>query len=661
MKRKGQSIAIAAVLLLSIMAITTPGPAVASRLAKYAPADCSPGWSVVPSPNPGSYNQLYGVAAISPGDVWAVGEQYTGNTQDTLVEHWDGSSWSVVPSPNPGSFNLLLGVSAVSSSDVWAIGEYSIGNGHTMNLTEHWDGTSWSVVPSLDLGTGVNKLNSVVVIASNDVWVVGYYAVRDAAAPLTEHWDGTAWHAVPSPDPGNINDLTKVVALSSNDVWAVGSYSGVSGPSRTMTEHWDGISWSLVPSLNLGTGDNRLDGIAQVSSNNVWAVGYYAVGGYPTNLTEHWDGTSWSVIPSPDPVVGSNELNSIAQVSSDDVWAVGYSYSTEGIGSTLTEHWNGTSWSVAPSPNPGSNRNMLNAVAPLSSSDVWAVGGAGSGIDVQSLTEHYSTTSCGTNTPTPTPQPTVCPNPFVDIYTNVFFHAINSLYCQGVVSGTDASHYAPSGTASRSQFAKLVALAFGLPLTTPSSGQDFTDVPPSYWAYLYIESGYAASILNGFDAPSCAQFGQSYPCYLPGLPINRGQLTKLVVNAGGYTLSTPTTGPTFTDVPPSSPFYTYIETAHVQRVINGYPDGTFRPNNSIRRDEMGGIVYTAQQNQPTSPTPTDTAVLSVTDTPGLGMTDTPTTTATPLATDTHGTPTSTFTPTPLPSPTFTPTLGLAKS
>ncbi len=74
-------------------------------------------------------------------------------------------------------------------------------------------------------------------------------------------------------------------------------------------------------------------------------------------------------------------------------------------------------------------------------------------------------------------------------------------------------------------------LGFGESLYTPSSGQDFVDVPPSYFAYVFIESGFHYGILSGFDPAGCASHGANYPCYLPNIPITRGQLTKLVVSA----------------------------------------------------------------------------------------------------------------------------------
>jgi S-layer homology domain len=304
----------------------------------------------------------------------------------------------------------------------------------------------------------------------------------------------------------------------------------------------------------------------------------------------------------------------VTALSPSDIWAVGAN------GQTLTEHWNGSSWSVVSSPSPGSSYNYLNGVTAISSSDVWAVGYQRSGFTNATLVERYNDPGCATptpsgptntpaptntpsgptNTPAPTntplptstPQPTVCPNPFVDINSNIFFHAINYLYCHGVVNGTDPTHYSPAGTSTRGQFAKVVVLGFGTPFYTPSGGQTFTDVPPGYFAYTFIETGYHAGILSGYDQAGCASHGATYPCYLPNIPITRGQLTKLVVGAAHYPLFTPTGGTqTFSDVPPSNVFFVSIETAHNKGVINGYPDGTFRPNNNIRRDEMAQIVY----------------------------------------------------------------------
>ena len=44
-------------------------------------------WTIVPSPNTGDTNYLYGVSAVSASNVWAVGYVYKNTLQSTLVEH----------------------------------------------------------------------------------------------------------------------------------------------------------------------------------------------------------------------------------------------------------------------------------------------------------------------------------------------------------------------------------------------------------------------------------------------------------------------------------------------------------------------------------------------------------------------------------------------
>ena len=67
-------------------------------------------WEVVPSPNTGSpHNYFYGVAAIAPNDVWAVGGfgDLTTRAQQ-LVQHWDGQNWIMVPTPTlPTTYNEI--------------------------------------------------------------------------------------------------------------------------------------------------------------------------------------------------------------------------------------------------------------------------------------------------------------------------------------------------------------------------------------------------------------------------------------------------------------------------------------------------------------------------------------------------------------------------
>jgi len=186
------------------------------------------------------------------------------------------------------------------------------------------------------------------------------------------------WNVVSSPNVGvYINKLYALATISAKNVWSVGVYENNDGIAQTLTEHWDGISWNVVSSPNPGTSDDELVGVAQVpGTNTLWAVGYFSNGSSEQTLVEQWNGTSWQVIPSPNPGGGDNELHGIAAIAANDIWAVGYSVTTGGIYQTLTEHWNGVQWSVVSSLNQGNGTspNFLEAVTAVASNDVWAVG-----------------------------------------------------------------------------------------------------------------------------------------------------------------------------------------------------------------------------------------------------------------------------------------------
>ena len=58
---------------------------------------------------------------------------------------------------------------------------------------------------------------------------------------------------------------------------------------------------------------------------------------------EHWNGTAWSVVPSPNVGPVLTLSHGVAAVSANDVWAVG---SYDVTDKALVEHWDGTAWSV---------------------------------------------------------------------------------------------------------------------------------------------------------------------------------------------------------------------------------------------------------------------------------------------------------------------------
>lgn len=360
-------------------------------------AQASSGWSVSPSPNPVGDDTLFAVAAISTSDVWAVGSSNQGSaTPHTLTEHWNGSSWSVIASPNAGpTFNKLLAVTAISSSNVWAVGYYQTNSGSVQTLVEHWNGSAWSVVTSANSSAPANQLFGVTAVSATDVWAVGSSQFNNTTQSLAEHWNGSSWSVVASPNPGSsFTSLRAVAAVSSNNVWAVGSYINLQGIPQTLTERWNGTKWSMIASANPGVDGDSLSGVARIpGSSQLWAVGdtFDSTSGQP--LTERWNGSKWSVVASPTIQANASVLSSVTVLSSTNVWAVGQAGTPAGVlsngatssasnaaGKTLTEHWNGSKWSVVASPNPGTFNNGLNGVARVpGSTQLWAVGAYNNG------------------------------------------------------------------------------------------------------------------------------------------------------------------------------------------------------------------------------------------------------------------------------------------
>jgi hypothetical protein len=88
----------------------------------------------------------------------------------------------------------------------------------------------------------------------------------------------------------------------------------------------------VVPSPNVGphsvNQSNRLFGITAVSPTDIWAFGsYFAAAGSGNQMTLllHWDGTSWTLAPSPNPEMGSilDDVLFAGVTTGQNVWIVG--------------------------------------------------------------------------------------------------------------------------------------------------------------------------------------------------------------------------------------------------------------------------------------------------------------------------------------------------
>jgi hypothetical protein len=351
--------------LLAVATAAAIGPAAGSAMA---------GTGVPERAVPVHGGQLFGVAATSARNAWAVGGAV--NSGKTLILHWDGTAWARVPSPTPVGETELYAVAATSARNAWAVGGGGASPGKTIIL--HWNGTAWKTVPS-PTPRGGGALFGVAATSAGNAWAVGCagncFQGFGGIKTLILHWNGTAWTRVPSPSPGVGSALSSVTAVSAGSAWAVGctAFCFLSSASpQTVILRWDGTVWTRVPSpapARVGA----LNGVAATSASNAWAVGCagHCFGPMATTTTMivHWNGTAWRQVASPSPAPNS-VLAAVTATSASNAWAVGY---TRTGFKTLIAHWNGAHWARVASPTPGPLSQLL-GVAATSASNAWAVG-----------------------------------------------------------------------------------------------------------------------------------------------------------------------------------------------------------------------------------------------------------------------------------------------
>lgn len=136
---------------------------------------------------------LTGVVALSPTDVWAVGEQSNQRPLTTLIEHWDGRRGSAIPSskalPVSIANNKLSAITAIFANDSWAVGTVQELPSGLWTLIEHRDGQRWHLVP--DQGKQFQKGARLTVIAlpPGKVWTAGEPPLSSGPCQWVRYWN----------------------------------------------------------------------------------------------------------------------------------------------------------------------------------------------------------------------------------------------------------------------------------------------------------------------------------------------------------------------------------------------------------------------------------------------------------------------------------------
>ncbi|MBN2087498.1 S-layer homology domain-containing protein [Candidatus Peregrinibacteria bacterium] len=156
---------------------------------------------------------------------------------------------------------------------------------------------------------------------------------------------------------------------------------------------------------------------------------------------------------------------------------------------------------------------------------------------------------------------------------------IQTLYDDEVVSGKTETTFEPNKYITRAELTKIALLAFGYSVNATVKEHPFSDVPKNSWFAPYVEEAKNEGIVSGYPSGG---FG-------PNEYINRAAAMKILIEAAGFDVLMGSVDE-FTDVPSSAWYSKYVAFAYNNKIVAGYPDGTFGPEKNITRAEVAKIV-----------------------------------------------------------------------
>lgn len=291
-----------------------------------------------------------------------------------------------------------------ATGQAWACGYYAPNGASTPQntLIENYNGTSWSQMTAVSPSATINQCNGISAVSATDIWAVGYYddaTNSNNPALLTEHYNGTSWSQVTAPMPSvsgknAVSQANGVDAIASNDVWMVGFSNNRTGNGLTLAELYNGTSWSIVATPNGSGLNSELVAVSGIASNDVWAAGWTSLSGtgaYNT-LIEHYNGTSWSVVTSPNPGGFDSRPYAIKEISATDIWVLGYTTTgSGGVGQApMAIHYNGTSWTTVTMATAGT-AGIMYGVDGVATNNVIGVGQQASSGNILTNIQQYTT------------------------------------------------------------------------------------------------------------------------------------------------------------------------------------------------------------------------------------------------------------------------------
>ncbi|HEX4061684.1 MAG TPA: hypothetical protein VHY58_11770 [Streptosporangiaceae bacterium] len=289
-------------------------------------------------PLPGSLTSVQAVSCVSPTFCMAMGQAvpHSGGPEKTTVLIWNGTTWVLHPSPVIAGVSLT-DVSCSSSSACLAVG----------GVAARWDGQKWSLLPiPTPKKASHGQLLAVSCSSPSACTTTGGYWVSEKGFALIVRWNGSHLVLQKAAQPPNDNSsyVTGVSCPDDDGCIAVG-YTGNPNSGVPYIESWDGTAWTEMTPPSATT---VLSGLSCATITVCTAVGTLPAF---SAVAAQLSGTTWSLQQAALPR-GSRDssLERVSCVAASDCFAAGDYVSRSNEARSLGEMWNGTQWTVQPTP-----------------------------------------------------------------------------------------------------------------------------------------------------------------------------------------------------------------------------------------------------------------------------------------------------------------------
>jgi subtilisin family serine protease len=334
-----------------------------------------PRWTIQTTPNGSGeeHSALYDIAC-EPGSTsvcTAVGKKTSGGGTNTpYAQYWNGKTWAnqTAETPEGATSSELQADHCLSKTSCVAAGSYTTKSG-TFSLAESWNGTSWSIQTTpnpegaseaLLRGTSCNVITACI--------AVGNSVKSGKQTALAMRGNSGTWtlQTVPMPEGATASELNGVECTSSTSCVAVGKYNVSGSTYWGMAAAWNGTEWSLqtVPKPSGSKRSILLDVSCSDATHCTAVGGYLNSSSVQVTFVVRWNGSSWSLQTSPNPGSSSNTvLQNVSCAETSFCVGAGDWYNGKNW-QPMAQYWNGSSWSLETTPLPsGASGAILEGVS----------------------------------------------------------------------------------------------------------------------------------------------------------------------------------------------------------------------------------------------------------------------------------------------------------